>query len=100
MTTYSYILHLPSLGSPRFDMSRFRLVMILSALAAVNLACSLIVSFPSNHNPEYFRAVQSLISSPFRRWGGGAKRKNFDHLCLLLPIAKIENSLDFKKRKK
>ncbi len=53
------------LGTPRFDMSQLTLATTVSALAGVSLACSLKVSFPSNHNPKYFRAVQSLIYSPF-----------------------------------
>ncbi len=55
---------------PWFDMSWLMLATTLSALAAVHLACFLKVSFLSNHNPKYFRAVQSLICSPFRQKEG------------------------------
>ncbi len=58
---------LPLLSLPRFNMSRLILAVTFSALAAVRLACSLKVSFPSNNNPKYFRAVQNLICSPFRQ---------------------------------
>ncbi len=51
-------------------MSQLLLATILSALAAVHLACSLKVSLLSNHNAKYFRAVQSLICSPLRRMEG------------------------------
>ncbi len=57
---------------PRFNMSRLMLTMTISALAAVRLACSLKVSVLSNHNPRYFRAVQSIICSLFR-WRRGTE---------------------------
>ncbi len=56
-------------------MSQLMLGTTLSALAAVRLACSLKVSFLSNHNLKYFRAVQSLIRSPFERKEEGLKRR-------------------------
>ncbi len=66
LTAYAY----PRSAPPRFNMSRLRLPVTFSALAAVLFACTLNVSFPSNHNPKYFRAVQSLICSPFRQKRG------------------------------
>ncbi len=66
MATFANSLHLPRLA-PKFDINWLMLATALSALAAVCLACSLEVSFSSNHNPKYFRAVQSLINSPFRQ---------------------------------
>ncbi len=70
MATFANSLCLPSLGPPTFDMSRLMLATILSALAAVRLACTYKVSLPSNHNPKYFRAIQSLICSLFRQKEG------------------------------
>ncbi len=40
------------------------LATILSALAAFLYTCSLKVSFPSNHNPKYFRAIWALSPPP------------------------------------
>ncbi len=61
MAMFAKSLRLPSLGPPRFNMSRLMLATILSALAAVRLACSLKVSLPLNHNPKYFRDVTVVV---------------------------------------
>ncbi len=54
-------LHLSSVSSPRFNISQLMLATILSALVAVCLACSVKVSFSSNHSPTCFRGVQSYF---------------------------------------
>ncbi len=64
-TAYTYLAQ----SSSKFDMSWLMRTTIVSASVTVYVACSLKVSFPSNHNPIYFRVLQSLIS--YFRWNEG-----------------------------
>ncbi len=63
MATLAKSLRLPSLSFPRFDMNRLMLATILSALAAVRLACSNVISIIKK-GTKWRTNIPVLLQSP------------------------------------